>query len=219
VRIDVSQAAEVEALARRALDAFGGVHLLVNNAGVGAGGAIWESSREDWEWVIGVNLWGVIHGVRSFVPLMLAQDTDCHIVNTASVAGLLPYTPGAPYHVAKHAVVALSEQLHRSLAERKAKLKASVLCPGWVSTKIMESARNRPAELRSKSAEAPPTPERLVQMKAARDAVAAGMPPHEVVAHVFHAIREERFYILTHPEFNELIQRRAADIVQQRNPA
>ena len=219
VRTDVSKAAEVEALAKRALEAFGSVDLLVNNAGVGTGGSIWDSSLEDWEWVIGVNLWGVIHGVRTFVPLMLAQDTDCHIVNTASVAGLVPFHPGAPYHATKHAVVALSENLNRSLAERKAKVKASVLCPGWVNTQIMDSGRNRPAELRNKTGEAPPSAERQALWQAGRDAIAAGMPSPQVAEHVFRAIREERLYILTHPDWNEAIQQRAANIVQQRNPA
>ena len=111
VRTDVSRAGDLETLAQQTLKAFGAVHLLVNNAGVGAGGTIWDSTLADWEWVIGVNLWGVIHGLRTFVPIMLAQTTEAHIVNTASIAGLLPYHPGASYQVTKHAVVALSEQL------------------------------------------------------------------------------------------------------------
>jgi NAD(P)-dependent dehydrogenase (short-subunit alcohol dehydrogenase family) len=219
VRTDVSKAAEVEALAKRALDRFGGVHLLVNNAGVGAGGSIWESSLADWEWVIGVNLWGVIHGMRTFVPVMLAQDTDCHIVNTASVAGLLPFHPGASYHATKHAVVALSEQLYHSLAQRKAKVRASVLCPGAVSTQIMDSGRNRPPELRNKPGGVASNPEREAMLQTMRDVIAAGMSPRQVAEHVFRAIREERLYILTHPDWNEVIQQRASNIVQQRNPA
>ena len=143
VQTDVAKRSDVEALAQRTLDAFGGVHLLVNNAGVGAGSSVWDSTWNDWEWVIGVNLWGVIHGVKVFTPIMLAQHEACRIVNTSSKAGLIAYQPSAPYHVTKHAVVALSENLHRSLAEQKARVKVSVLCPGWVKTQIMSSARNR----------------------------------------------------------------------------
>ena len=123
VQTDVAKRSDVEALAQRTLDAFGGVHLLVNNAGVGAGSSVWDSTWNDWEWVIGVNLWGVIHGVKVFTPIMLAQHEEGHIVNTSSIAGLLAYHPSAPYHVTKHAVVALSENLHRSLAEQKARVK------------------------------------------------------------------------------------------------
>jgi NAD(P)-dependent dehydrogenase (short-subunit alcohol dehydrogenase family) len=159
VPTDVAQARAVEALAERTMQTFGAVHLLCNNAGVGAGGSIWESSLDDWEWVLGVNLWGVIHGVRSFVPLMLAQDTACHVVNTASIAGLLSYHPSASYQVTKHAAVALSEHLYHSLAERQAKIGVSVLCPGWVRTRILESARNRPAARRGAAPPAPPSPE------------------------------------------------------------
>ena len=144
VPTDVSQARSVAALAQKTLEAFGAVHLLCNNAGVGSEAAIWESTLEEWEWVMGVNLWGVIHGVRAFVPIMLAQDTECHIVNTASMAGLISGPGLGAYKVTKHAVVSLSETLHHELAERAAKVRVSVLCPGFVNTRIMESARNRP---------------------------------------------------------------------------
>jgi NADP-dependent 3-hydroxy acid dehydrogenase YdfG len=114
VRADVSKLGDIEALARKTLDAFGGVHLLVNNAGVGAGGTVWESTLADWKWVMDVNLWGVIYGLKVFIPIMLEQGTECHIVNTSSLAGLLRYHNSAPYQVTKHAVVALSENLHYS---------------------------------------------------------------------------------------------------------
>src|SRR5215831_13355553 len=129
VRTDVSQARDIEALAQKTLDAFGAVHLLCNNAGVWTGASIWESTIADWEWVLGVNLWGVIHGVRFFVPVMLAQDTECHIVNTASIAGLIAYPGAGIYKVTKHGVVTLSETLYYELAERGAKVHVSILCP------------------------------------------------------------------------------------------
>ncbi len=218
VRTDVSKAAEVEALAQKTLKAFGAVHLLFNDAGVGAGTTVWESSLADWQWVIGVNLWGVIHGLRVFVPIMLAQDTECHIVNTASVAGLVNYHPTAAYQVTKHAVVALSENLYYSLAQRKAKVKASVLCPGWVNTRIIDSDRNRPPELQNPPVSGPISPELVAVFQGMRQAALAGMSPQEVADDVFKAIRAEQFYILTHPEFNPAVQKRMEDILQQRNP-
>src|SRR5208337_3093775 len=121
---------------QKTLDAFGAAHVLVNNAGVGAGSSPWESTWNDWEWVIGVNLWGAINGVKVFTPIMLAQNTECHIVNTASAAGLSAFVPVAPYQITKHAIVALSENLSVSLAQRKALVKVSVLCPGFVKTRI-----------------------------------------------------------------------------------
>src|SRR3984893_1138491 len=136
VRTDVSQARDVEALAHKTLDAFGAVHLLCNNAGVATEAAIWESTLAEWEWVMGVNLWGVIHGVRVFVPIMLEQDTVCHVVNSASMAGLIAGPGLGAYKVTKHGVVALSETLYHDLAERAAKVKVSVLCPGFVNTRI-----------------------------------------------------------------------------------
>ena len=223
VRTDVSHFEDLEALAKHTLEAFGAVHLLINNAGVGAGSSVWESSIADWEWVIGVNLMGVIHGLRAFVPIMLVQNSEGHIVNTASVAGLLNYHPSAPYQVSKHAVVALSENLYFSLAYRQSKLKVSVLCPGWVNTKILESERNRPEGLLNPPPSQPLDPaiqayiEQMVGEM--RKAVETGMKPGQVANLVFDAIRNEQFYIVTHPEFNPMIKRRMEDIVAQRNPA
>ena len=150
VLTDVSKPEQVEALAKEAVKAFGAVHLLFNNAGVGAGASIWETSLADWEWVIGVNLWGVLHGIRVFVPIMLDQDTDCYIVNTASVAGLLNHNFCASYQVTKHAVVALSEHLYLTLTQQGSKIKTSVLCPGFVRTRIISSSRNRTVECRGR---------------------------------------------------------------------
>ncbi len=201
VPTDVSKADDIENLARKTLDAFGAVHLLFNNAGITVVGiAVWESTLADWEWVIGVNLWGVIHGIRVFVPIMLEQDTECHIVNTASIAGLVSGPGAGVYRVTKHGVVSLSETLCHQLAERGAKIRVSVLCPGFVNTRIMDSGRNRPAELQNPLANQSMSPEVEAAVQAARQAVHAGMPPHQVAEHVFNAIRNEKFYILTDPD-------------------
>ncbi len=223
IHTDVSQYADVQALAQKTIDAFGAVHLLFNNAGVGAGGAPWECTQADWEWVIGVNLMGVIYGLRVFVPIMLSQDADSHIVNTASAAGLLNYHPAAPYQVTKHAVVALSENLYFSLAPRSSRVKVSVLCPAWVNTRILEAQRNRPAGLQNPPPSQPLDPEllKLLEqiMQDMRHAVETGLTPQQVADRVFEAIRDEQFYILTHLEFNPMIQKRMEDILNQRNPS
>jgi len=215
---DVSRAADVEALAQRALDAYGAVHLVCNNAGVAVAKDIWEYTLADWQWVLGVNLWGVIHGIRSFVPRMLAQGGEGHIVNTASVAGLTSTPRMGPYNVSKHAVVTLSETLQRDLLLRGSALKVSVLCPGFVATRIMDSERNRPANLANAAdtAALPPQEELVEQM--ARQLVAAGLPPEQVARRVVAAVKDERFYILPHPEFKAAIRARMEDVLEERNP-
>ena len=217
-RVDVSRGADVERLAARTMDRFGAVHLLFNNAGVGAGGGlIWESSEKDWAWVLGVNLWGVIHGVRCFVPLMLKQDCPCHVVNTASAAGLIaPQTMGV-YNTSKHAVVALTETLYHDLRLVNAKVGASVLCPAFVPTGIVEADRNRPAELRN---DAPPTASQIAARNAARQAVTSGrLSAADVALTTFDAIREERFYIITHTNILASVELRMQDILAQRRPS
>jgi NAD(P)-dependent dehydrogenase (short-subunit alcohol dehydrogenase family) len=216
VQTDVAKRGEVEALALRTLEMFGAVHLLVNNAGVYAGMSPWESTWNDWDWVVGVNLWGVIHGVKIFTPLMLAQNTQCHIVNTSSVAGLVAGHPSAPYSLTKHAVVALSENLHLSLQQRNALVKVSVLCPCIIATDIMNCERHRPAELRNEPVEASP------EMQAALDflnaAVEAGISPMECADQVFKAMREERFYILTDLQWLPVVQSRVDNLLRLKNP-
>jgi len=216
VRMDVSKRADVELLARRALDAFGQVHLLFNNAGVGAGGSAWEATWYDWEWVIGVNLWGVIHGVKVFTPLMLAQNQECHMVNTASAAGLIVGGGSAPYSATKHAVVALSESLYLTLQRRNALVKVSVLCPGLVRTDIANAERHRPAGLKNKPVEM--TPEMRAGLDFFKAAIEAAMPPLQVADIVFDAIKNERFYIITHPEWIEVIKMRADNLLRVENP-
>ena len=204
---DVSKAADIESLAQQTLAAFGGVHLLFNNAGVAAGSSVWESTLADWEWVMGINLWGVIYGVRTFVPIMLAQDTEAHIVNTASIAGLVPSGTTAPYQVTKHAVVGLTEHLYHSLAEQNVKVSASVLCPAWVRTNIMDSGRNRPVELQNAD-EVPLRPKQEAMVEAMQQLVANGMSPRQIGEIVFEAIETNKLYILTHPDFNQFVQER-----------
>jgi NAD(P)-dependent dehydrogenase (short-subunit alcohol dehydrogenase family) len=219
VRTDVSQADEVEVLAQKTFATYGAVHLLFNNAGVGAGTTVWESSLADWQWVLGVNLWGVIHGIHFFVPRMLAQDTEGHIVNTASSAGLVASSGLGIYKVSKHGVVTLSETLALELAARGAKLKASVLCPEWVNTRIIDAERNRPQALQNALEEQHMSPEMAAMVQAMRQWLAqAGLPPSQVAEMVFDAIRQEKFYILTHPTTKQGVQLRMEDILQERMP-
>ena len=216
VRTDVSKRSDVEELARQSVDAVGQVHLLFNNAGVGAGRSAWEATWNDWEWVIGVNLWGVIHGVKIFTPLMLAQNTECHIVNTSSTAGLIAGGGLAPYVVSKHGVVALSESLYLSLQQRNSLVKVSVLCPGLVRTNIIDAERNRPAGLRDEPVAM--TPEMQAGLAAFRAVMEAAMPPSKVADVVFDAIRNEQFYILPHPEWLEAVQLRTDKLLRMENP-
>jgi len=217
VRTDVSRAEEVEALAQQAFATYGAVHLLCNNAGVAAGTTVWESSLADWQWVLGVNLWGVIHGVHSFVPRMLEQDSEGHIVNTASSAGLVSSSGLGIYKVSKHGVVTLSETLALELAARGAKLNVSVLCPEWVNTRIVDAERNRPHALQNAPDEQL-SPEASAMREIVRQLTQAGLPPSQVAEMVFDAIRQDRFYILTHPTTKRAVQLRLDDILQERMP-
>jgi NAD(P)-dependent dehydrogenase (short-subunit alcohol dehydrogenase family) len=215
---DVSEADQVARLARAALDAFGAVHVVCNNAGVGTSNVtpIWEENRADWDWVLGVNLWGVINGIRSFVPILLEQDQG-HVVNTASIVGLLPGTMGI-YSVTKHAVVALSEALQMQLAARGARVGVSVLCPGIVQTRITDSERNRPDRY---PVQTPSSVHAAAQQQweLLRQRVEAGTPPSQVASVVVEAIRDERFYVLTHPEFLPRVRQRLEDIENGRPPS
>jgi len=220
VPTDVSRAADMEALARKTIDAFGTVHVLCNNAGVPPVVApTWELTEADWQWVLGVNLWGVLHGIRVFVPIMLRQASEGHVVNTASVAGLLSAPWAATYDVAKHGVVTLSESLHRELAAVGSKLKVSVLCPAWVKTQLMDGGRNRPAALRNQPGPAAAAPQAALMEQAVRQLVANGTDPNEIGDLVLNAIRDEQFYILPHPEWKEQVRVRMEDIIEERNPA
>lgn len=221
VRTDVSREEDVKRLADAAFAAFGNVHVLCNNAGVSGGfGAdgIWNVAREDWAWVLGVNFSGVLYGIRQFVPRMLARAEAGHIVNTASVAGLVTSGTGAPYTVSKHAVVALTELLYKDLRARNAQLSASVLCPGWVDTKIIESARNRPQELNAAGA-AQATPEQLLRLAAVRGFLKSGFRPEAIADLVLEAIRSDAFYVVpVQPDIGNALATRLEDIRLRRNP-
>lgn len=208
VPTDVSQVRDIEALADATMATFGAVQLLCNNAGVGIVTPILDSTVADWEWALGVNLWSVIHAVRVFVPLMRAQQVPCHIVNTASIAGLISPPGLGVYRTTKHAVVAFSEALYHELAEREPLINVSVLCPAIVKTQIMRSAR-READASGDTSEEG----RLKQV------LAKGLEPETVAVQVLAAVRAEQFYILTHPERNWQIQQRMEDVLQGRNPS
>lgn len=220
VSCDVRKAEQVQAMADAAMQAFGAVHLLFNNAGVGSGGLIWENTQADWEWVLGVNLWGVIHGVRIFTPLMLEcakrdPSYQGHIVNTASMAGLLNAPTMGVYNVSKHAVVSLSESLYQDLQLVQAPIGASVLCPYFVPTGISQSHRNRPDDVR---ASAPTSSQKAAQIMSDKAVNSGKVTAQEVAENTFKAIAEQQFYIFSHPGALSNVQDRMEDVVAQRNP-
>jgi len=215
VPTDVTDPAQVEALAVAAEREFGAIHIACNNAGVGAGGLSWEAPLETWQWVIGVNMWGVIHGIRAFVPRIIAQDAG-HIVNTASVAGLVAAPFMGPYNASKHAVVALSETLHHELAMMAPHVKVSVLCPAWVNTRIGESERNRPADLAIERSE-----QESVMASALSGFLANGLAPAVVAERVREAILTDRFWVLTHDTEDNCmaaVRNRAFSVTEGTNP-
>ena len=218
-RLDVSDAAQMEAMADSVKSRWGAPHLVFNNAGVGSGGLIWENTVKDWEWVLGVNVMGVVHGVRLFTPMMLeaaAQDAawQGHIVNTASMAGLLNPPNMGVYNVSKHAVVSLSETLYQDLSLVTGQIGASVLCPYFVDTGISQSFRNRPADMEGK-----PTRSQQVQHAMISKAVASGkVSAAEVAQLVFDAVANNQFYIYSHPKAIGAVQTRLEDVLQARNP-
>jgi NAD(P)-dependent dehydrogenase (short-subunit alcohol dehydrogenase family) len=221
LRGDVSRAEDIQALADLCLERFGVPHLVVNNAGVAHGGLIWEHTQRDWEWVLGVNLFGVIHGVRIFTPLMLEaarKDPSWtgHIVNVASMAGLLNAPNMGAYNVSKHAVVSLSETLYQDLALVTDQVSASVLCPYFVPTGIHQSHRNRPEALRS---DAQPTASQMIAQVMSSKAVTSGrLTATDVAKLVFDGVENGQFYLYTHPQALAMVQTRLEDVVQVRNP-
>lgn len=222
MRCDVRKPEQVQALADATMEKFGAVHLLFNNAGVGSGGLVWENSLADWEWVLGVNLWGVVHGVRIFTPLMLEcakKDPayEGHIVNTASMAGMLNAPNMGVYNVSKHAVVSLSETLYHDLQLIKAPIGASVLCPYFVPTGISNSERSRPDDVKS---DAGPTASQVAAQAVSEKAVSSGkVSAAQVAEFTFNAIAENRFYVYSHPNALGNVQTRMEDIILRRNPS
>jgi NAD(P)-dependent dehydrogenase (short-subunit alcohol dehydrogenase family) len=214
LKVDVSNAQQLEQFRDQTLTRLGGVHVVCNNAGVSPLGAVWENTPADWQWILGVNLWGVIHGVRAFAPHLIQQD-EGHFVNTASVAGLISPPGSGAYNVTKHGVVALSESLHHDLRERNSRVGVSVLCPAYVPTGIIDSERSRPKDLPL----APKSPETIARETMLRKAVTSGKISADQVAQaVVAAIKDERFYILTHPRIKGAIQARMEDILNDRAP-
>jgi NAD(P)-dependent dehydrogenase (short-subunit alcohol dehydrogenase family) len=213
MQCDVAKGEQVERLALATCERFGAAHLLFNNAGVTVGGPLWTTTLQDWEWMIGINVMGVAHGIRSFVPRMLAQRDECHIVNTASVAGMLSVPGSGIYCATKHAVVTMSECLQLELQEENATIGVSVLCPAFVRTGIADAARNRPPEL------AAANPLRAKYEDQVRKATQAGkLSAADVARLTLEAVKENRFYILTHPKIKAAIETRMRDILDDRSP-
>jgi len=206
----------VQSLAEQAVAEFGKVHVLCNNAGVASGGGagigIWEVPNADWDWVLGVNFYGVLYGLQAFVPQMLAHGEPGHIVNTASLAGLMP--GGGTYGVSKHGVLSLTETLYNDLQARNAAIGASVLCPGFVRTQIAEAERNRPAELAGGSADAPAAAISMVQAL-----IAQGKDPADIAETVLQAIEQQRLYILPHPAWDDFVRARVEHVLARGGPA
>ncbi len=219
-KLDVASADQMEAMGKSVFERFGAPHLIFNNAGVGSGGLIWESTLKDWEWVLGVNVMGVVHGMRIFTPMMLTAakaDTSWrgHIVNTASMAGLLNAPNMGVYNVSKHAVVSLSETLYQDLQLVTDQIGASVLCPFFVATGIAQSHRNRPNELKAGK----PTKSQLIGQAMTGKAVDSGkVSAADVAQLVFDAVATNQFYVYSHPKAIKSVQMRMEDVLQARNP-
>tara|TARA_R110002072_G_scaffold43340_24_gene121913 strand:+ start:3550 stop:4404 length:855 start_codon:yes stop_codon:yes gene_type:complete len=214
---DVSRAEDVQKLADTALAEFGAIHIACNNAGVFAGGLLWEQSLADYQWQLDVNVWGVIHGIRTFVPIMAAQDSECHIVNTASMAAVTAMPYSGIYHMTKHAVLSVSESLYHELAFHVPNVKVSVLCPEAINTGIAASERNRP-ESYSRDGDIVASDARSLVSQALAESVASGLGPEVMAQRVLDAIVEERFYILSEEAWREAANVRLEDVRLGRNP-
>ncbi len=223
VTADVSRAADVERIGEAAMDVFGALHVACNNAGVAGGGATWEVDPSVWEWVLGVNLMGVVHGLRSFTPRIIASGGG-HIVNTASMAGLTSPAFMSPYNVSKHAVVTMSESMYVELEMLHPEVGISVLCPGWVQTRIHQADRNQPddvaAAVEAAAADATPGPVSAEDLKEMIDGfIAEGLRPSVVAQMVLEAIEQRRFYVLTHPEWQSMVSDRVDRMLSGENPS
>jgi NAD(P)-dependent dehydrogenase (short-subunit alcohol dehydrogenase family) len=214
---DVGNAASMESATKRALDQFGVIHLIVNNAGVGGGGGpMWQLTEADWKWALDVNLWGVLHAIRLLVPPLLASGEEGHVLNTASIAGLTSTPFMGPYTASKHAVVAVSECLSKELELANAAVGVSVLCPGFVKTKIASSHRNRPSELAATGSVASDDGKKFAAVL--DQLVSAGVPAETIANACVDAIRAPRFYVLTHPEMKPQVEHRMRQILDEKQP-
>ncbi|CAN5564734.1 SDR family NAD(P)-dependent oxidoreductase [soil metagenome] len=213
---DVANAAQVDSIGQAAMDVFGGLHVACNNAGVSGGGLSWEIPLETWKWILDVDLWGVIHGVHTFTPLIIASGGG-HIANTASMAGLTSNPGMGPYNVSKHGVVTLSETMFVELAMTHPEVGVSVLCPGWVRTQINKSERNKPAtDATVAPGEVDPNFSALKGM--IDNWIAEGLQPAHVASLVVDAVRNNRFYVLTHPEWQGAVRDRVDRMLTGENP-
>ncbi len=214
---DVSKEEDIITLSEKTIEAFGEVNLLFNNAGVTTGNLLWKNTTADWQWAIGVNIWGVINSTKTFVPIMLKQDNECNIINTASMAGLTAGPVNGLYSLTKHAIVSFSESLYYDLKVAKAKINVSVLCPAFVNTRIMDCERNRPSSLINPSSSKETKGFSELGQKL-RKLLSEGMSPKEVADEVFDAIQKNKFYIITHKEFKDGVKQRMEDILNENNP-
>jgi NAD(P)-dependent dehydrogenase (short-subunit alcohol dehydrogenase family) len=212
---DTMMKTSVNNLLEEATSAFGNVHLVFNNAGVAAGNsagtAVWEAPDEDWQWVMGVNFYGVLYGLQTFIPHMLAHGEESYVVNTASLAAVMPM--GGSYGVSKHGVLALTEGVQSDLEQRGANIKAGVLCPGFVDTQIFAAERNRPGSEQGFVDSDDP------QFEAAKAMLANGKSPAEVAAYVFDAMAAEQFYMLPHPAWDDFVRSRTEQILARQGVA
>lgn len=218
VRTDVSRADDLSALRDATLERFGAVHVLCNNAGVFAGGLCWDAISTDWEWVMGVNVYGILHGIRAFVPYMLEQNEPGHVVNTCSMAGLINMPLSGAYSVSKHAALSLTETLYHELRIKQSPVGVSALCPELIRTRIGHSERNRPAHL--KRPEGSATPEQTLVEQAIKSSTEGGIEPAVMADRVYHGIREDRFYLLAEEgtSWDHACRTRLDDIRLRRNP-
>ena len=218
VQADVSKYEDIERLAQVALNRYGAVHMLVNNAGVGTGGTIYESTLQDWKWVLDVNLWGVIHGVKVFVPILMEQDTACHIVNVASTAGLLYGSLSGIYRLSKHAVVSLTETLYFEMADYAPNVGVTCLCPGFVKTDMLTGERNRPQELQNDPSEVSENEDVEQMMQFLTSAIEQGISPEECTGALFEGISNNQLYVLTETQSLGIIEERMQNILKRQNP-
>jgi len=215
--VDVGNGEAMAAASKKALDTFGLVHVIINNAGVGGGGGpMWQLTEADWKWTLDVNLWGLLHAIRLLLPPLVASGEEGHVLSTASVAGLLTTPFMGPYTATKHAVVAISECLCKELELTNSKVGVSVLCPGWVKTKIASSQRNRPAALAASGSEVSERGKQFAQV--VEQLVASGITPEKVADACLDAIRAQKFYVLTHPEMKPQVEHRMRQILDEKQP-